>query len=148
MEENTHMLELLKQIEKTNRRQLLFTQILCGIALVAAVFCIAALLQVLQVLPQLEAMVIQMRTVLSNMEEVSAELAQLDMQSIVGNVEGLVNDVEGLVGIVGELTTSAQDSLKETMTKLGSINFEALNKAIEDLSDVVEPLAKFFNVFN
>ncbi len=148
MDENTQMLELMNKIEKTNRRQLLFTQILCGIALVAAVFCIIVLLQVLHVLPQLEAVVLQMQTVLNNMEEVSAELAQLDMQSIVGNVDGLVNDVEGLVSIVGELATSAQDSLKETMSKLDSINFDALNKAIEDLADVVEPLAKFFNVFN
>jgi hypothetical protein len=33
------------------------------------------------------------------------------------------------------------------MGKLDSINFEALNKAIQNLSDVVEPLANFFNGF-
>ena len=37
------------------------------------------------------------------------------------------------------------DSLSE---KLNIIDFETLNQAIEDLADVVEPLAKFFNVFN
>ena len=148
MEENTQMLELLIRIEKTNRRQLLFTQILCGIALVAAVFCIVALVQVLRVMPQMEAVILQMQTVLTSMEEVSGELALLDLNSIVGNVESLVGDVEGLVGNVDALAASAQESLKETMGKLDSINFETLNKAIENLSDVVEPLAKFFNVFN
>ena len=148
MEENTQMLELMIRIEKTNRRQLLFTQILCGIALVTAVFCIVALVQVLRVMPQMETVILQMQTVLTSMEEVSGELAQLDLNSIVGNVENLVGDVEGLVGNVDALAASAQDSLKETMGKLDSINFEALNKAIENLSDVVEPLAKFFNVFN
>lgn len=147
MEQNNQMLELLAKIEKTNRRQLLFTQILCGLALVAAVFCVVALLQVRQMMPQLNAVITQMQTVLGSMEEVAGELAQLDMQSIVGNVEALVGDVEGLVGNVDDLATSAQESLKQTMTKFGAINFETLNKAIEDLAAVVEPLAKFFNVF-
>lgn len=147
MEQNDQMLELLAKIEKTNRRQLLFTQILCGLALVAAIFCVAALLQVRQLMPQLEAVITQMQTVLGDMEQVASQLAQLDMQSIVTNVEALVGDVEGLVGNVDGLATSAQESLKQTMTKLNAINFEALNKAIEDLAAVVEPLAKFFNAF-
>ena len=155
MEQNTQMLELLAKIEKTNRRQLLFTQILCGLALVAAIFCVVALLQVRQLMPQLETVMTQMQTVLGNMEQVAGQLAQMDMQSIVTNVEalvedvsGMMGDVEGLIGNVDGLATSAQDSLKQTMTKLGAINFETLNKAIEDLAAVVEPLAKFFNVFN
>lgn len=154
MEQNNQMLDLLAKIEKTNRRQLLFTQILCGLALVAAIFCIVALVQVRQLMPQLQAVITQMQTVLGDMEEVAGELAQLDMQSIVTNVEALVNevggmmgDVESLIGNVNDLATSAQESLKQTMTKLNAINFETLNKAIEDLAAVVEPLAKFFNVF-
>ena len=59
-----------------------------------------------------------------------------------------MGNVEDLVGNVDSLAINAQDSLKQTMTKLGAINFETLNKAIEDLAAVVEPLAKFFNVFN
>lgn len=155
MDKNDQMLELLEKIEKTNRRQLLFTQIFCGIALVAAIFCIVTLAKVNQLLPELNTVVGQMQTVLGSMEEVAYELGQMDMQSIVGNVEalvgdigGLVGNVEGLVDNVDALATNAQDSLKQTMTKLGAINFETLNKAIEDLSAVVEPLAKFFNVFN
>ena len=93
MEENTQMLELMIRIEKTNRRQLLFTQILCGIVLVTAVFCIVALVQVLRVMPQMETVILQMQTVLTSMEEVSGELALLDLNSIVGNVENLVGDV-------------------------------------------------------
>ena len=147
MEQNTQMLELLKRIEKTNRRQLLFTQIFCGIALVAAVFCIITLVQVNQLLPQLSAIVTQMQGVLGNMEQVAGELAGLDMNSIVENIGTLVGDVEGLVGNVDALAISAQDSLKQTMTKLDTINFEALNKAIEDLAAVIEPLANFVSLF-
>ena len=147
MEQNTQMLELLKKIEKTNRRQLLFTQIFCCIALVAAVFCIITLVHVNQLLPQLSAIVTQMQGVLGNMEQVAGELAGLDMNSIIENIGTLVGDVEGLVGNVDALAISAQDSLKQTMTKLDTINFEALNKAIEDLAAVIEPLANFVSLF-
>ena len=106
-------------------------------------------------MPELNAVVTQMQIVLGSMEDVANDLTQLDMQSIVRNVEalvgdigGLVGNVEDLVGNVDSLAINAQDSLKQTMTKLGAINFETLNKAIEDLAAVVEPLAKFFNVFN
>ena len=34
------------------------------------------------------------------------------------------------------------------MEKLNTVDFETLNKAIEDLSKVIEPLAKFFGMFN
>ena len=147
MEQNAQMLELLERIEKTNRRQLRFTQIFCGIALVAAVFCIITLVQVNQILPQLGSIVTQMQSVLGNMEQVAGELAGLDMDSIVENISTLVRDVEGLVGNVDALAISAQESLKQTMTKLDAINFQALNKAIEDLAAVIEPLANFVNLF-
>ena len=69
------------------------------------------------------------------------------MDSIVENISTLVGDVEGLVGNVDALAISAQESLKQTMTKLDAINFQALNKAIEDLAAVIEPLANFVNLF-
>ena len=34
------------------------------------------------------------------------------------------------------------------LAKLDTIDLDTLNKAIQDLADVVEPLARFFNVFN
>ncbi len=134
MQDNQQILELLTKIEKTNRRQLLFTQILCGAALAAAVFCIVTLVRLGALLPQLEITVSQMQGVLQSLDSVAAELAELDMKSIVDNVNALA--------------ISAQDSLRQTMTKLDTINFETLNQAIEDLAAVVEPLAKFFNVFH
>ena len=148
MEEKKQMLELLEKIEKTNRRQLLFTQIFCGIALVAAIFCIVALVKVGQVMPQIQEIAGQMQSVLGDMEQAAGQLAELDMGSIVGNVEALVGDVTALVGNVDNLAGSAQESLKQTMTKLNTIDFETLNKAIEDLSAVVQPLADFFGIFS
>ena len=147
MEQNQQILALLERIEKTNRRQLRFTQIFCGIALVAAVFCVITLVKFNQLMPQLSAITTQMQGVLGNMEQVAAELATLDMNSIVESIGSLVGDVEGLVGNVDALAVSAQDSLKQTMTKLNAINFETLNQAIEDLAAVIQPLANFVNLF-
>ena len=141
MEQNERTLELLEKIEKTNRRQLLFTQIFCGIALVAVLFCIFALVKVNQLLPQIQGITAQMQGVLGNMEQAAGQLAELD-------IRGIVENVETLVGNVDMLAVSAQDSLKQTMTKLNTIDFETLNKAIEDLSAVIQPLADFFGMFS
>ena len=140
MEHNDKTLELLEKIEKTNCRQLLFTQIFCGIALVAALFCILALVKVHQLLPQVQGITAQMQGVLGNMEQAASQLAALDLQ-------GIAENVEALVGNVDMLAINAQDSLKQTMTKLDTIDFETLNKAIQDLAAVVQPLADFFGRF-
>ena len=140
MEHNDKTLELLEKIEKTNRRQLLFTQIFCGIALVAALFCILALVKVHQLLPQVQGITAQMQGLLGNMEQAASQLAALDLQ-------GIAENVETLVGNVDMLAINAQDSLKQTMTKLDTIDFETLNKAIQDLAAVVQPLADFFGRF-
>lgn len=140
MEHNDKTLELLEKIEKTNRRQLLFTQIFCGFALVAVLFCILALVKVHQLLPQIQGITAQMQGLLGNMEQAASQLAALDLQ-------GIAENVEALVGNVDMLAINAQDSLKQTMTKLDTIDFETLNKAIQDLAAVVQPLADFFGRF-
>ena len=75
----------------------------------------------------------QMDTILINLDEVTKELAQADLAGMVENVETLV--------------TTAQESLEQTMGQLNSIDFQTLNKAIEDLSKVVEPMSKLMKVF-
>ena len=62
------------------------------------------------------------------------QLAGMDLGSMVQNVDTLV--------------TTTQEGVEQTMEQMNAIDFEALNRAIRNLSDVVEPLAKFFNVFH
>ena len=140
MEENKEMLELLKKIEESNRKQLLYTRIQC-IAAVAAVACFAAIYflirdflpQISAIVTQIPGVVAQMEVVLGNLEIVTAELAAVDF--------------EGMIGGVNALVATGQTSLQETVTRMNSIDFEALNKAINSLTQVIEPLAKFFKVF-
>ena len=159
MEEKKELIELLKKVEESNRQQTRFVKIQCILTAATLLCCLVVFIMVANVLPQilpkLNAVTTQLQTVLSNVEQVTEDLANTDLESmiqgvdsLVGNVDGLVGDVGGLVDDVDVLVASGQDSLRKTMDKLNAINFETLNQAIEDLAAVVEPLAKFFNVFN
>ena len=140
MEENKEMLELLQKIEKANRQQVKLTRLVCIFALIAAVFCgctfglvYNVLPEITEILPQISAVASQTQTVLSDLEQATRQLSVMDFAGMVENVETLV--------------TTAQESLEQTMGKLNSIDFETLNKAIEDLSKVVEPMSKLMKVF-
>ena len=140
MEEKNEMLELMKKIEESSHKQLLYTRIQC-IAAVLAVACFAGIYflirdflpQISAIITQIPGVVGQMEVVLGNLEVVTTELAAVDF--------------EGMIQGVNTLVATGQIGLEETVNKLNDIDFEALNKAISNLSQVVEPLAKFFKVF-
>lgn len=139
MEENKEMLELMKKLEKSSRAQLRTGRLVCLFALVAAASCVAAMVmiagilpQLEQILPQINTVLTQLQTVLGNLEQTTAQLAEVDLQSMVTNVDTLV--------------TTGQAGLEQTMEKLNSIDFDTLNQAIADLSKVIEPLAKIANL--
>lgn len=140
MDEQKQMMELLQKIEESNRKQLMYTRIQC-VAAVAAVVCFAGIYVLIKdFLPQISAIiteipkvVAQMGTVMKNLEIVTEELATVDFSGMVGGVNALV--------------ATGQAGLEETVAKLNSIDFEALNKAIATLTEVIDPLAKFFKVF-
>lgn len=140
MEENKEILELLKKVEESNRKQLMYTRIQCVAALVA-VACFAGIYflikdflpQISAIITEIPGVVAQMEVVLGNMEVVTNDLAKVDFN---GMIEG-----------VNALVSTGQMGLEETVTKLNSIDFDALNKAIATLTEVIEPLAKFFKVF-
>lgn len=133
MEENKELLELLQKIEKSNRQQVKLTRVICIFALVAALCCICTVGLVYNVLPQINTIISQMQIVLGNLETATAQLSVVDFS-------GMIADVEALV-------TTAQQSLDQTMNKLNTIDFQTLNKAIDDLAKVVEPMSKLMNVF-
>lgn len=140
MEEKNEMLELMRKMEESSRKQLLYTRIQC-IAAVVAVVCFAGIFFLIRdLLPQVSAimadipgLVTQLESVLGNLEVVTSDLATVDFETMVTGINSLVS--------------AGQVSLEETVAKLNAIDFESLNKAIGNLSAVVEPMAKFFKVF-
>lgn len=125
----TELNALTQRLDRSNRLarlQCILTGILvscCGIAVV--LMCI--------VMPKFTALTAQMETIMANLETVTAELAAADLETLVKDVDSLA--------------ATSEKSIEQTMEKLNAIDFETLNKAIENLADVIEPLAKFFNVF-
>ena len=140
MESNQKMMDLLERMEKANRKQVAYARLQFIFTLIAAACCAVLLFSGMKILPQLQEAAVQAETVLSNLESVTTELAQADLSGMVENVDVLVTNVDGLVG-------TSQTAVEQTMTKINSVDFEALNDAIEDLSAVIEPIANFFNTF-
>ena len=133
MEENREWMEMLKQIRRNNRTQTIVCTLICVFALIVSVCCVMLFVKVYAMLPQLNDVFTQMETIMANLEQTSQQLGTVDFQ-------GMIQDVDTLV-------VTGQESLEQTMEKLNTIDFDALNQAIGDLSEVVEPLAKFFKVF-
>lgn len=145
MEENRKMIELLEKLNETNRAQARWLRIQSVLTVVMALFCLAAVVLVWKVAPQVNTVLEQTQSVLTNMESVAEEVAAMDLESMVDNVDTLVTNVLTLVEDAETLVTEGQTSLETTMEKLNAVDFETLNKAIEDLSDIIEPIANFFN---
>ena len=99
----------------------------------AALSCLGLFLLVYTLMPQVEALAGQTEAVLTNLETISTQLAQSDLSAMVKNMDTLV--------------TTTQQGVDQAMTNLNAIDFVTLNETIQDLADVVEPLANFFNVF-
>ncbi len=133
MEEKQELQELLKRLDESNRQQAKYARWQCILSVALALCCVGLFVLVWQLMPQVQALTSQMETVLTNLEIVTEQLAGMDLGEMVRNVD--------------ELVVTSQAGVEETMSKLNSIDFAELNRAIGNLSDVVEPMAKFFNVF-
>ena len=140
MEENKETLELLRKIERSSRIQIYSGYVRTGLMLVCAVCMAVLVVMVFRLMPQINEILAQAQhafnqvgTVLDYLEQTSYQLSQVDMQGMVSNVDGLV--------------TTGQQGLQATMEKLNSIDFDALNKAIKDLSAVTQSLANVTRIF-
>ena len=133
MEENKEIIELLKKLDESSQKRVRLGRILCVLALVAALFCGATFAVVFSLVPQVETVLTQLQPVLGNLEQTSQQLAALDLAQMVANVDTLV--------------VSGQQSLEQTMDKLNSIDFDTLNQAIQDQSNVIQPLARLSGMF-
>ena len=101
--------------------------------LLAALCCGGLLLLGLSLAPRLQALGLQLETVLGNLETVTGQLAQADLAGMVENVDALVS--------------GSETGLRQAMENLNSIDFEKLNLAIDSLSRVVESLSKIARIF-
>ena len=133
MEEKKELQEWMDRLEKFNHQQAKYAKLQCLFTLVAAVCCVSLFVLVYIKLPAMQEVVVTMETVLENLETVTNQIAEVDFGTMVKNVDDLV--------------VTSQAGVEQAMDQISAIDFKTLNQAIKDLSDVVAPLAKFFNVF-
>ena len=133
VEEKKELQEWMDRLEELNRQQAKYARLQCLFTLVAAVCCVSLFVLVYVKIPAMQEVVVTMETVLENLKTVTNQMADVDFGAMVKNVDDLV--------------VTSQAGVEQAMDQLSAIDFKTLNQAIEDLSDVVAPLAKFFNVF-
>ena len=133
MEEKKELQEWMDRLEKFNHQQAKYARLQCLFTGVAAVCCVSLFALVYIKMPAMRDVVVKMETVLENLETVTDQMADMDLATMVKNVDDLV--------------VTSQAGVEQAMDQLNAIDFNTLNRAIDDLADVVDPLAKFFNVF-
>lgn len=127
-------------MEKMLKQQLLFTKIQCALTAVLVLSCVALIFMAADLLPQLEALIPQVESLMAQMEGTLSDLKVITTQLAGADLISMVEDVNDLVA-------TSQAGVEQAMDKLNALDFGSLNKAIKDLSAVVEPLSKLFNLF-
>ena len=140
MDQEQRVVQLLESIEKTNRKRTVYARLQFIFSIIAVLCCVAILVSVLQVIPVVLDIAAEAESVISNLESVTEDLAKSELLGIVEDMETLVANVDGLV-------STSQSGVEQALQKINGIDFDALNGAIKDLSDVIEPIAKFFNKY-
>lgn len=133
MEQDKNMLQLLEKMERNSARQLMYARLMCLFSVIAAVCCICIIFKLNSLLPQLQTFAAQAEAVLTNLESATQELASVDLN--------------GMVSGITDLVTASQTGVEEAIGKLNELDIEALNKTINDLSVVVERLARIASIF-
>ena len=125
---------LLSQIREENEKEKKYTRKLFHVmqfcAGVMAALAIALVLMASIYVPKVNVLLERMNTVVDNMDKVTKDLANADIEKTVSDIDTFV--------------VSSQGNMETAMGKIAAIDIESLNKAIQDLSAVVEPLANFF----
>jgi predicted PurR-regulated permease PerM len=135
MENNNETLDYLKQIRDLNKKRLMWSRVT---ALLMALFVVLVACVIPAVLNTLKVAEDTMLTANDTLEQ--AQYIMTDMTSTIDTMETTLESVTKLVN-------DSSESLVAALDNINSIDFEGLNKAIEDLGNVVEPLSNFFKKF-
>ncbi len=148
MENKAEMQQLLERLEKSGQQQAKYAKLQFIFSISAVAICLVFVILALMILPQAHDMVSRTEVLLQNLETATEKLAETDLDAIISNVDSLVSNVDSLVSNADSLVSTGQGGMQEALEAIEKIDFEKLNDAIEGFSAVVEPLAKFFNIFD
>lgn len=135
-------LEILAKLEKHTRQQLLFTKILCVLCVLVVICTLVLMFSITGAVTELMELAAPLQMLTAQVQDLAVE-AETVMEDLGVVAEALAAaDLGGIVENVNLLAAESQSVVADAMKKLDTIDIATLNKAIKDLADVVEPLAK------
>ena len=125
---------MLKRLEDSNERQASYAKKLYRMSQITALASILILAIVIYtsatIIPRVNRLFDDVETVMDSVNVVAKELEE-------ANLGQMVTDIDNLV-------TSSDQSVKEALRQINSVDIKTLNQAIQDLSNLISPLARFF----
>lgn len=131
-------IEILVDLQKANQKNLIYQRISTVLMLI---FVIAILCLVPNVISTLNTV----KTTLTSVNE-AITLIEEAMESVDTLADEASTTMESIQTLADEGVT-AMEGMDDALEKINEMDMDTLNNAIQDLSDVVEPMAEFFNIF-
>ena len=135
MDENEMMTELVKN----SRKQLFHARLR---TLASIVIAAGIIIFLIMAVPAILKTTAQANDIMAKASE-TITLANAAIESVTEMSTSITSMGENMDTFI----TENAESVATVMEKIEAVDFEGLNSAIEDLGAVIEPLAKFFNLF-
>lgn len=148
MEENRELLLAIRELTEENKKQQTLLEKQCratrtlGLLLVCLVAVVGIALFTL--LPKVTATLEGFDTTLNELNVVVENTRVITEELKTADIEGTIHSLSGTLDSVNDLVTDSADSLSASLKKLEALDIDTLNKAIDGLYKVVNPLSSLF----
>ena len=148
MEENRELLLAIRELTEENKKQQALLEKQCratrtlGLLLVCLVAVVGFALFTL--LPKVTATLEGFDTTLNELNVVVENTRVITEELKAADIEGTIHSLSGTLDSVNDLVTDSADSLSASLKKLEALDIDTLNKAIDGLYKVVNPLSSLF----
>lgn len=126
--------QVMEKLEKSNAGQEKYARKQYRMSQITALASILVLCIVLYtsstLIPKVNQLLDDIQVSVSNIQNISQDLAEADLPRMIRKVDSLAS--------------TSESSIRTAVDKLNAIDFEALNSAITDLSNIVRPLGRLF----
>lgn len=134
--ENDKLIELMEDMKKAEQKAVVYQRI-------------SAILMLIFVIVFAGAILIMVPSIISTLD--TAKETLVHMNDAITMIEDSMDLVTEAIESVDTLATEGENAIigmEAALQKVNQFDIETLNSAIQDLSDVVEPMSNFFKVFN
>ena len=142
----------LRDYEKKNLKMNRIKMIcVIAIAVIALFTALLLLINVGSVVGKIETLSQSVTETSESINAVAKDLNKVDLQKLGASLQTIADDGEDTILAIGKVAgnmDSLMKSAEDALAKINSIDIQELNDGIKTLGEVLEPLAKFFKVFN